>query len=247
MSFSFAPYVPAARDARGPAKGATALMSYCLRRFGFASNLGIYVPRNIRGGSTLSHHAEGRALDIGIPMIGRSKADAAKGMQIVEMLGPSGGRLGIDHLIYNRIIWSSRAPRGRKYTGDSPHYDHIHAGLARRSADDLTPEILDQVLGPAARHAPPAPAGATHRVTATRLTLRREPSTSAPAITGLSSGTTVSALPVPSVESDGHRWLKVEATVAGRLQEGWVASEYLANVSPASGRSRPPPRRSSST
>ena len=66
MAFRFASYQSATTDSGGPTPGTLALRRYCLARWDFASFMGLYNPRNVRGGSRLSHHAEGRALDIGI-------------------------------------------------------------------------------------------------------------------------------------------------------------------------------------
>ena len=235
MGFTFAGYQEASRDAGGPSPGARALMSYCLGRWDFAFNLGIYASRNVRGGSSLSHHAEGRALDIGIPMLGRTRADAAKGMLIVDAVGTHGQRLGVDHLIYDRRIWSSRSAGGRKYTGTAPHYDHIHLGLTRKAGANLNLPTIEAVIG-ALDPAPPEPSApelerVTHRVTAGSLRLRREPSMSGAQIGSLPRGAEVATVGDAPVEAGGHRWLEVQAIAGGRLQEGWVASAYLEEVS----------------
>lgn len=122
-------------------------MAFCLDTWDFTFSMGIYNCRNARGSTSLSHHAEGRALDIGIPTITPSRADAVKGMQVVHALGSTGARLGIDHLIYNRTIWSARKPGGRPYTGEHPHYDHIHAGLTQLSGANLSYGTLLAVIG----------------------------------------------------------------------------------------------------
>ena len=132
--------------------GAVALMKYLLEVCDRCYSLGIYSCRNVRGGSTMSHHAEGRAYDNGVPTESDGSAIPAIGDPIVELLGPHGDRLGIDHLIWNRQIWSRRSPDGRYYSGTHPHYNHHHIGLTRNSAANLTYATLVAVLGPPSDH-----------------------------------------------------------------------------------------------
>ncbi|MBM6400975.1 peptidoglycan-binding domain-containing protein [Phycicoccus sonneratiae] len=80
-------------------------------------------------------HGEGRALDW---MLNANKAsDLALGNAITRWLaapdaqgrpGAMARRLGVNYLIWNRQQWKAWAPeRGwTKYTGSSPHTDHIH-------------------------------------------------------------------------------------------------------------------------
>jgi peptidoglycan hydrolase-like protein with peptidoglycan-binding domain len=146
-SFSFASYVPADHCEAEAGEGAQAMLAFCLDKWSYTSSLGIFNCRTARGSTSLSHHAEGRAIDVGIPTISPTMADAAKGMQVAETLGSCGKRLGLDHLIYNRRIWSARTPTGREYTGVHPHLDHIHAGLTRQAAANLTYATLQAVIG----------------------------------------------------------------------------------------------------
>ncbi len=146
-SFSFARYQPADHCEAAAGAGARAILAFCLDQWSFASSMGIFNCRNARGSTSLSHHAEGRAIDIGIPTFSPTKADSAKGMQVAEALGSNGRRLGIDHLIYDQKIWSARSPGGREYTGAHPHFDHIHAGLTRQSATNLTYATVKSVIG----------------------------------------------------------------------------------------------------
>jgi Bacterial SH3 domain len=232
MAFTFATYEKATTPAQGPTPGARSLMAYCLARWGFASSLGIFAVRNVVGGTDLSHHAEGRALDIGIPMPGPSKADHPKGMQVVDALGPVGQRLGIDHLIFDRTIWSGRAPDGRPYTGQNPHYDHVHLGLTRNAGQNLNPATIEAVLG-GGSVAGPELERPTHVVTASSLRLRSEPSTTAAVITSLGRDTPVEQLADAPREAEGHTWVKIRAAAGGGLQEGWVAGEYLESTGAA--------------
>jgi hypothetical protein len=230
MAFNFAVYDAATRPAQGEAPGARVLMNYCLGRWSFASDLGIFDVRNVVGGDDLSHHAEGRALDVGIPMLDATTADAAKGMQIIDALGPSAQRLGIDHLIYNRTIWSRRSPAGRPYVDPDtdPHLDHIHVGLTGDAGATLSSATVESVLGSGGQ--PPRPVTeqrVTHRVTASSLRLRREPSLSAAVIARLIRDSFVEQLGDPARTNDGHTWFKVRAATDVGVHEGWVASEHL--------------------
>ena len=147
MTFTFATYVSATGcDAYGPA-GPQALATYLEDRFSYQTPLGICNCRPVRGGTAYSHHAECRAYDSGIAPLSATVADTEKGMAIINLLGLHGKRLGIDHMIYDRTIWSAKAPGGRYYTGVHPHYDHIHIGLTRASAANLTYATLVTVLG----------------------------------------------------------------------------------------------------
>jgi uncharacterized protein YraI len=73
--------------------------------------------------------------------------------------------------------------------------------------------------------------GATHRVRATSLNLRAEPTTSGSLLASLPNGTEVVTLPDPTRESDDYRWVKVSAPVDGKMTQGWVAEQYLDAVS----------------
>jgi lysophospholipase L1-like esterase len=116
--------------ARGPQPGAIAVRDW-LKRNVPGSSFGIYNCRNVRGGSSLSLHAEGRAVDW--------KVTTANGNALVSRLLASEGperwalarRMGAQEVIFNRRIWTAkRAGEGlRRYTGSNPHTDHVHIGL----------------------------------------------------------------------------------------------------------------------
>jgi hypothetical protein len=91
--------------------------------------LGIYNRRNVAGTSTPSAHAEGRALDIGL-LVSRPD-EKALGDQLFDLLIRNAAELGLDHVIWNRRIWSSARGGPRPYTGVSPHTDHIHVAFTR--------------------------------------------------------------------------------------------------------------------
>lgn len=89
------------------------------KRFGKTWFMGGYVNRNVRGRSTKSMHAYGRAFDIGGSFQTMSK--------IAEFLR----RIpNAQHIIFNRRISSHGGP-WRKYTGVNPHTDHVHADFKK--------------------------------------------------------------------------------------------------------------------
>lgn len=211
--------------------GSKAFLAYLLDTFPYTKSMGLYNCRNVAGKSDKSEHAEGRALDLGIPITTSKKAKPELGDPVTELLMPHGKRLGIQLMIYNRRAWSARSPDGREYKGPHPHYDHVHLGLTPIAGAMLTYATLEEVLG----GAEPAPElnGITHRVTATALNLRDLPGLSAPAVASLRRGTAVAAQPMPTQPSDGYEWVNVRA-ISGRSEvEGWVATGFLEPVAPS--------------
>lgn len=147
MSYSWALYDAATSCTRYP-QGMTNLMAYMLSRFAYTRSMGICHCRNIGGGTARSHHSECRAGDLGFPTGAGGSYRAELGDPIIELLGPHGKELGLDHLIMNRRIWSARTPDGRYYSGASPHYDHAHIGCTRYAAKNLTMAKIVDILGP---------------------------------------------------------------------------------------------------
>lgn len=136
----------------GPA-GAEALMVYLEDLFPGQTSFGICNCREVRGGSSWSHHAECRAYDEGFAVF----AGQTIGIRTLELLGPHGARLGLDHMIANHEpgasdrgdprIYSARSPQGRTYTGAHPHKNHNHIGLTRSAGRNLTYATLVAVVG----------------------------------------------------------------------------------------------------
>lgn len=134
----FATWQPAVRCTGAAGAGARALMLVLLLLFPNAKNWGIYNCRSTALGN-LSAHSEGRALDVGCGI--------HLGNRIVRRLlrlGP--WRLGISVIIHNRVIYSARSPRGRRYTGN-PHTDHVHIEMTRKAARNLSVLRAKRVLG----------------------------------------------------------------------------------------------------
>lgn len=130
-------YEPARWDtpATGCQPGAKALLDAILAGNPWASNLGCFNDRAVRGSSAPSLHREGRAVDVGVNP--SSPADVARMDALVEQLTARGD--GIQQIIWNRRSW--RPGVGwRPYSGASPHTDHAHIELtwaAARGGSDL--------------------------------------------------------------------------------------------------------------
>ena len=135
--------------------GAVAFMEWAVRDYGKgATNVGIYNCRTVRGSTNRSIHGDGRAVDVGFPGV----ANPA-GTQLLDLLLPHVRTLGIQLIIWNRRIWSAKAPNGAAYQGTVPHTDHLHIELTWQAARTLTRDRVRVVVGgrvPAAS-VPPAP------------------------------------------------------------------------------------------
>lgn len=113
--------------------GSEALMAFVLATFPGTSNLGIWVPRNVRGSATaLSVHAEGRACDFGVPLAG------ALGDRLAAWFVDNAARIGIQQVIWNRRSWNSERRTWIAYHGVNLHTDHVHAELCWAAARSLT-------------------------------------------------------------------------------------------------------------
>lgn len=130
----FPPWEPATTCSGSATPGAQALMRWIIEEYGAkgAQNWGIYNCRDIRGGSTTSLHGEGRALDVGFPLGDPDAEELRKRLLRVV------GRLGVQAIIYERVIYSAKSPEGRPYTGVAPHFDHLHIELTSEAAQRLT-------------------------------------------------------------------------------------------------------------
>ncbi len=139
-------YQHAAKVAPGPTPGAKALMAWCLANYPPGTNLGIYNPRNVRGGQALSLHAEGRAIDVGYPI--DRPLGYAPGRQLAADMVRHHQALGVQCVIFARSIWTNTHPTWRPYTGTADHFDHVHIELTREAAAGLTTDIIRQTMEP---------------------------------------------------------------------------------------------------
>ncbi len=147
MSYNWARYADPTSCLPALPGGAKSVAAYLEDRFPYQRSLGICNCRDVRGGSTLSHHGPCWAYDSGIPVGAGGVYLPEFGDPIIELLGPHGRRLGLDHLILNRIIYSARSPDGRVYRGTHPHFNHAHIGLSEEGAANLNYATLVAVLG----------------------------------------------------------------------------------------------------
>jgi hypothetical protein len=128
-----------------------------------AGNGGIYVPRNVAGTDIPSGHAEGRALDLKL----RTQAPAEKilGDAIFGLIIDSANIWGIDHVIWNRQIWSREHPHIRPFTGaymkhgqpvrdrkgnlamKDPHDKHLHIEWTRSGSQYIRLMSIERKLG----------------------------------------------------------------------------------------------------
>jgi hypothetical protein len=105
---------------------------------------GCFSDRTISGTSTLSLHAEGRAVDLMCATAARVDAVDAIVDALVE--GEAWRVLGVQQVIWWGRIW--RFDRGwRPYTGSAgPHKDHAHIELIRSAAAHLTTDEAVRAL-----------------------------------------------------------------------------------------------------
>lgn len=161
---SRAGYDPASGSCAGRSQpGALALMAWCLAAYEPAGNLGIYNCRNTRGGTSKSVHADGRALDVAFPLDTGGLANPL-GHDLAARLVARNAALGIQCVIYDRMIWTSRRPKWMQHCPhpdarsphlgcSGPHLDHVHIELtwaASKGPFALTVEDVSRALGPVA-------------------------------------------------------------------------------------------------
>ena len=129
----------------GPQPGARALLAYWLEQFEpLATSMGIFNCRTIRGSTSLSIHACGRAVDMGVPV---SVAGHNVAMEFLRRIGPHAKSLGVQLIIFSRTSGSARNPWPTVYRGVHPHEDHIHVELNVAASRELTLATLRDRLG----------------------------------------------------------------------------------------------------
>jgi hypothetical protein len=136
----------ASRDSKGPTPGASALMGVLTDKFGGTSG-GIYNYRNIRGGDSLSVHAEGRAGDLMVPV------GAPLGDNVSSWLEANADRLGIQRIIWKGRSWDRKRRVWRDYNGVNPHNDHVHWELTPEAA--ARPDLYNGLGGKDAKGGSP--------------------------------------------------------------------------------------------
>jgi hypothetical protein len=119
----------AVSDSGKAQEGTIELRDRVLREFQGARSGGIYNYRNVRGGASLSLHAEGRAVDI-FPQ------DKSQGDAIAAWAVKNASCYQIQRVIWYRKIWDGYTQKWREYTGEHPHTDHVHIEQNRCGAND---------------------------------------------------------------------------------------------------------------
>ncbi len=143
-------YDTAHTPTRGPQPGAIDLRDWILVNYPDLGDLGIYNNRPVRGGSSLSTHAEGRGIDIGTPSeTAPTEPARATGRVLADLLVEHHAALGVQQIIFDRRLWrNTRAAIGwRPYAGKNPHRGHLHIELTRAAASGLTPQLIADTLG----------------------------------------------------------------------------------------------------
>lgn len=153
------PYTGAGNNCAGGMRpGARNLGQYLVNEFAGARSFEGYACRQIRGGSGMSVHSTGRAIDVFIPLHG-GQADNDLGDPVANWLVENAATLGVQLVIWDRTIWNgSRSPRDRQYSGEHAHHDHLHIELTPAAAERNTP-IADIVGGGAPPMDSPPPGG----------------------------------------------------------------------------------------
>lgn len=145
-------YEPATRCTGTDRPGAVALMEWVCATYPHAANWGIAACRPVEGGSILSVHAEGRAIDIGLEQGGEWA------QRLADDLVWRSRDLQVQCVIYNRQEWSAdRWDEGwRPYPGENDHRDHLHVELSRWSGNTLTRGRIERAMsgGGATTHLP---------------------------------------------------------------------------------------------
>lgn len=122
-------------------QGASFLKTWVKDAYPQVTSVGGYSCRRIRGGSSMSVHATGRAIDIHFPL-DRGQADNGLGDPVANYFLEHADEMGVQLIIWDRSIWSSSrsgTARFREYTGQHPHHDHIHLELTPEAAQKRTP------------------------------------------------------------------------------------------------------------
>lgn len=97
-----------------------------------------FVCRKIRGGSGLSVHSTGRAMDIFIRTTPGGAADNTKGDRVMAFLIKNAERIGVQFVIWDRSKWKP-SELDRPYGGSHPHNDHLHVELTEEAGAKRTP------------------------------------------------------------------------------------------------------------
>ena len=102
--------------------------------------------RSVRGGSSLSMHATGRAIDLYVPTV-NNDADNDAGDPIANYLIRNATELGVQYFIWDRTDWNTAKGYTEDYCqgrcwehggGKHPHHDHLHIELTKHAAHNAS-------------------------------------------------------------------------------------------------------------
>lgn len=111
--------------------------------------------RSVRGGSSLSMHATGRAIDLYIPTIG-DRADNSAGDPVANYLIRNATELGVQYFIWDKTQFNTSRGYTEDYCrggcwehggGKHPHHDHLHIELTKHAANHLRLSDIPAVDG----------------------------------------------------------------------------------------------------
>lgn len=147
----------------GPTAGARELAAYVKSSFSEVNRsvpgdgVQMYNCRSVNGGSGLSVHAVGRALDIFVAT-NAGAANNQKGDRIANWLVQNAESIGVQMIIWDRTIWYPGSRGERCYGGSHPHNDHVHVELNNDGANRRTAFFRGAVPAPDVdADEPPAP------------------------------------------------------------------------------------------
>lgn len=118
-----------------------------LTRLGYSkhwSGMWAFVDRTTKSGGR-SDHAEGRGIDVYLSAF--KPDEKALGDGLFEMFLNNSRPLGVDHVIWNRRIWSQDKGGPRAYTNaaNGPHTDHVHVSFTRPGSQ-VQPALLARLI-----------------------------------------------------------------------------------------------------
>jgi hypothetical protein len=140
VAYTSAPSYNGGRNCSGTfTAGARDLGNYLVNRFPGAKYFQGYNCRQIRGGTGMSVHGTGRAIDVFIPLH-RGAADNDLGDPVANWLVENASNIGIQMIIWDRTVWSGNrsGDKARYYSGEHPHHDHLHIELTPQAASKQT-------------------------------------------------------------------------------------------------------------
>lgn len=136
--------------ADGPRPGALAFRDAVRQTWPGLTDLGVYNCRRSRGGRALSMHADGRAVDFGLP----AGCSTGEGQAIASELVARSAAYGITRVLVCELEWQV----GESWSTPSESLQHLHDGttgpahihveLSQQAADAMTTEYVTRGLAP---------------------------------------------------------------------------------------------------